>query len=85
MAGSQIFKAKDAPYYIPGVIGCAICFGLEFAVLVCWRIVLVLRNRRLDKAIANDGLTEEERTLRAKKMGEEDKTDFENPYFRYTL
>ncbi|THW05169.1 MFS general substrate transporter [Aureobasidium pullulans] len=35
MAGSQIFKAKDAPYYIPGVIGCAICFGLEFAVLVC--------------------------------------------------
>jgi ACS family allantoate permease-like MFS transporter len=85
MAGSQIFKAKDAPYYVPGVVGCAICFGLEFAVLVCWRIVLVLRNRRLDKVIATDGLTEEERALRAKKMGEEDKTDFENPYFRYTL
>jgi ACS family allantoate permease-like MFS transporter len=85
MAGSQIFKAKDAPYYVPGVVGCAICFGLEFAVLCCWRIVLVLRNRRLDKIIATDGLTEEERALRAKKMGEEDKTDFENPYFRYTL
>ncbi|KAG9663072.1 major facilitator superfamily transporter, partial [Aureobasidium melanogenum] len=85
MAGSQIFKAKDAPYYIPGVVGCAVCFGLEFAVLVAWRVVLVLRNRRLDRAIANDGLSEEERALRAKKMGEEDKTDFENPYFRYTL
>ncbi|KAI5254828.1 MFS general substrate transporter [Aureobasidium subglaciale] len=85
MTGSQIFKAKDAPFYVPGVVGCAVCFGLEFAVLVCWRIVLVLRNRRLDKTIALDGLSEEERTLRAKKMGEEDKTDFENPYFRYTL
>jgi ACS family allantoate permease-like MFS transporter len=47
--------------------------------------VLVLRNRRLDKVIATDGLTEEARALMAKKMGEEDKTDFENPYFRYTL
>ncbi|KAH0282550.1 MFS general substrate transporter, partial [Aureobasidium sp. EXF-3399] len=85
MAGSQIFKAKDAPYYVPDVVGCAICFGLEFAVLVAWRIILVLRNRGLDKIIANDGLMEEERALRAKKMGEEDKTDFKNPYFRYTL
>lgn len=80
MVGSQVFKAKDAPRYIPGTIACAVCFGLEFCLLLIWRVVLVLRNRRRDKVMLGDGLTEEERTRRAKEMGEGDVTDFENPY-----
>jgi hypothetical protein len=28
-AGSQFFRGKDAPRYIPAIIACAICLGLE--------------------------------------------------------
>ncbi|KAK0197691.1 major facilitator superfamily domain-containing protein [Armillaria mellea] len=83
--GSQIFKTKDAPTYMPGVIGCSICFGLEFLVIIAWRTTLVLQNRRRDKAILTDGLTQEEREMQGKINGESDMTDFENPHFRYTL
>ncbi|PBK61770.1 MFS general substrate transporter [Armillaria solidipes] len=85
MCGSQIFKTKDAPAYTPGVIGCSICFGLEFLVIVAWRTTLVLRNRRRDKAMLTDGLTQEEREMQGKINGELDMTDFQNPHFRYTL
>ncbi|KAK0435947.1 major facilitator superfamily transporter [Desarmillaria tabescens] len=85
MCGSQIFKTKDAPTYTPGVMGCSICFGLEFLVIVAWRTTLVLRNRCRDKAMLTDGLTEEEREMQGKINGESDMTDFENPHFRYTL
>ncbi|TEA13684.1 putative transporter [Colletotrichum sidae] len=85
MVGSQIFKEKDAPKYTPGTIGCAVCFGLEFALILTWRWVLVQRNKKRDVTMANDGLTEDERAKRGKELGEADYTDFENPYFRYTL
>lgn len=39
-----------------------------------------MRNRRRDKAMQNDGLTAEERSHRARQLGEQDMTDFENPY-----
>ncbi|KAI0109342.1 MFS general substrate transporter [Hypoxylon sp. NC0597] len=85
MVGSQIFTAKDAPRYIHGTIGCAVCFGIEFFLLILWRVVLVMRNRRRDKQLREQGLTEEERVERGKQLGEQDYTDFENPYFRYTM
>jgi len=68
------------PRYIPGTIGCAISYGLEFLIIVTWRIVLVLRNRRRDKLLREQGLTEEIRIAKAKMLGEQDYTDFENPY-----
>ncbi|KAK0434507.1 major facilitator superfamily domain-containing protein [Armillaria borealis] len=85
MCGTQIFRTKDAPTYTPGVIGCSVCFGLDFLVIVAWRTTLVLRNRRRDKAMLTDGLTQEEREMQGKINGEADMTDFENPHFRYTL
>lgn len=85
MVGSQIFKSEDAPTYIPGVVGCVVCFGLEIIIIATWRTILVLRNRRRDRAQAKDGLTDEERIRQGKINGEKDLTDFENPYFRYTL
>ena len=45
-----------------------------------WRSILVLRNRRRDRAQATDGLTNEERERLGKINGEKDLTDFENPY-----
>lgn len=85
MVGSQIFRTADAPRYIPGTIGCCVSFGIEFLLLLTWRFVLVRRNKRRDALMQSDGLTEEERVKRGKEFGEQDYTDFENPYFRYTL
>ncbi|KAI1203407.1 MFS general substrate transporter [Nemania serpens] len=85
IVGSQIFNYRDAPRYIPGTTGCAVSFGLEFLVIVMWRLTLVLRNRRREKLLREQGLTEEERVAKAKLLGEQDCTDFENIYFRYTM
>ncbi|KAI0470719.1 MFS general substrate transporter [Xylariaceae sp. FL0804] len=86
MVGSQIFNSKDAPRYIPGTVGCATCFGLQFLLLATWRATLVLRNRRRDRhQVRDEGLTEEQRVERGKVLGDQDYTDFENPYFRYTM
>ncbi|KAI0549862.1 MFS general substrate transporter [Xylaria curta] len=85
IVGSQIFNYKDAPRYIPGTTGCAVAFGLEFLVILTWRVTLVLRNRRRDKLLREQGFTEEDRVAKAKLLGEQDYTDFENVYFRYTM
>ncbi|KZT28235.1 MFS general substrate transporter [Neolentinus lepideus HHB14362 ss-1] len=85
MVGSQIFRAKDAPKYTNGTIACAVCFGLEFLLLCSWRTIYILRNRCRDRVMANDGLTAEQRVRLGKELGEKDATDFENPYFRYTM
>lgn len=83
MCGSQIFKSADAPRYIPGTTGCAICFALEFIVIVLWRSVYVFRNRRTYKRLAEDGVSDEERINRGQALGQQDVTDFQNPYVSY--
>lgn len=35
--GAQLFQAKDAPRYIPGLTACGILFGVEFALMFIWR------------------------------------------------
>ncbi|KAL1868555.1 hypothetical protein VTK73DRAFT_3611 [Phialemonium thermophilum] len=85
MTGSQIFKAQNAPRYIPGTVGCAVCLGLEFLLIVTWRFVLWRRNLLRDKEMQALGISEEERTRRGQELGEQDCTDFENRYFRYSL
>ncbi len=55
-------------------------FGLEFVVIALWRLTLVLRNRRRDKLLREQGFTEEDRIGKAKLLGEQDYTDFENVY-----
>ncbi|KAI0030684.1 major facilitator superfamily domain-containing protein [Vararia minispora EC-137] len=80
MVGSQIFRSQDAPKYIPGITGACVCFGLEFLVICAWRATYIIRNRRRDREVANDGLTPEEREHLGKLNGEKDMTDFENRY-----
>ena len=48
--------------------------------IAAWRTVLVLRNRRRDKMLSEEGITEEERIARGKELGQMDYTDIENPY-----
>lgn len=80
MVGSQIFKSTDAPRYVPGTIGCAICFGLEFCLILLWRLVYVFRNKRREKQLREQGISEEDRVRLGKEFGEKDSTDFQNPY-----
>ena len=85
MAGSQIFKTKDAPQYIPGTIGCAICLGTEFVLICSWRGYYMWQNKRRDLAAAESGISKEEQERLGREMGEQNITDLENPYFRYTM
>ncbi|KAH7027324.1 major facilitator superfamily transporter [Microdochium trichocladiopsis] len=85
MAGSQIYMEKDAPRYIPGTVGCVVAHAIQIVLVIAWRLVLVRRNRTRRQKMQLDGISEEERVRRAKQFGEQDYTDFENPYFLYTL
>ncbi|KAI6091800.1 MFS general substrate transporter [Hypoxylon rubiginosum] len=85
MTGSQIFEAKDAPRYIPATIACAGCLGLQIFVILTWRTVLAMRNKRGDERMRELGLSEEDRVRLGKELGEKDCTDLENPFFRYTM
>ena len=42
-------------------------------------------NRRRDRVAAESGLTKEEQEEKAREYGENDATDLQNPYFRYTM
>ncbi|KAF9063529.1 MFS general substrate transporter [Rhodocollybia butyracea] len=81
--GSQFFLAKDAPRYIPALIACSICLGLEFVFILVWRIWLSYQNHSRDKAAEAAGLTPEQIKVLGAENGERDMTDRQNPHFRY--
>jgi hypothetical protein len=85
MCGSQIFNEEDAPRYIPGTVGACACLGLEFILICCWRFYYVWQNRRRDKKALESGVSREEQEKLGREMGEQNKTDLENPHFRYTM
>lgn len=85
MAGAQVFKTKDAPRYVSGTIACCICFMLEAIIILLWRLWYMRENRRRDRIVAESGLTKEEQMQKGEELGEQDVTDLQNPYFRYTM
>ncbi|EFX02432.1 vitamin h [Grosmannia clavigera kw1407] len=73
-------------YCVGNMVGSQIFKSSDaFLLIVTWRIVLVMRNRRRDKNILELGISAEERIERGKVLGEQDITDFKSPFFRYTL
>lgn len=72
--GSQIFQAKDAPHYIPGLLGCCICFGLEAIVIISWRLWYVYQNRKRDREALAMGWTEEDIARLGQELGAADVT-----------
>jgi ACS family allantoate permease-like MFS transporter len=85
MTGSQIFKTKDAPRYVPGTIGCVICLGAEFALVVSWRCYYMWMNKKRERMANESGVPKEEQERMGREMGERDVTDLQNPWFRYTM
>ncbi|KAL1872502.1 hypothetical protein Plec18167_006620 [Paecilomyces lecythidis] len=79
MAGAQVFKTKDAPRYVSGTIACSAI------VILLWRFWYMWENRRRDGLIAESGLTKDEQEQKGKELGEQDITDLQNPYFRYSM
>ncbi|RDW83238.1 MFS general substrate transporter-26 [Coleophoma crateriformis] len=85
IVGSQIFRTVDAPAYIPGTIGCAICLGAQFVIILAWRFYYVWQNKRRNRAAEATGITKEEQERLGRELGEQNVTDLQNPHFRYTL
>ncbi|KAL1384748.1 major facilitator superfamily domain-containing protein [Phyllosticta capitalensis] len=85
MTGSQIFKEADAPRYVPGTIGCATCFALQFVLVVLWRLYYVWQNRRRDAAAEASGLSREQQEREGRELGERNWTDLQNRHFRYAM
>lgn len=70
---------------VPGTIGAAVSFGLQFVLIVAWRLYYVWQNRRRDKKAAESGISREEQERLGRELGEVDTTDLQNPHFRYSL
>lgn len=85
MVGAQVFKTKDAPRYIGGTIACSACFGLEVFVIICWRLWYMYENKRRDRLAAESSMSKEEQEQHGRELGEQDVTDRQNPYFRYSM
>lgn len=85
MAGAQVFQTNDAPRYVKGTIACSVCFGIQSLLILLWRFWYMRENRRRDRLAAESGLSKEEQEEKARELGENDATDLQNPYFRYTM
>lgn len=85
MAGAQVFRTEDAPRYVSGTVACSICFALETLLIILWRFYYMWENRRRDRIVAESGISKEEQVRLAKEMGDNNRTDRENIYFRYTM
>jgi ACS family allantoate permease-like MFS transporter len=72
-------------FTVPGTIGAAISFGIQFVLIVCWRLYYVWQNKRRDKKAAESGISKEEQERLGRELGEVDTTDLQNPHFRYSL
>lgn len=84
IVGTQMFLASDAPRYLHGLTGCAVCMGFNFFNLISWWWYYKRANKRRELKFVESGLSDEERAYATRMAGEMDQTDMENPHFRYT-
>lgn len=70
--------------YLPlaGTAVLAACIGVQFCVIFGWRTYYVWRNKQQTRFVAEQQLSQSEVEAKAKELGNMDKTDRENPYFR---
>ncbi|KAH8650025.1 major facilitator superfamily domain-containing protein [Xylariales sp. PMI_506] len=83
--GAQVFRSKDAPRYIPAIVVCSIMYGVEFVLVVSWRLYYVWQNKRRDRMETEMGLSKEQAEHQGRIYAESDMTDIENIHFRYSM
>ncbi|KAL1709121.1 major facilitator superfamily domain-containing protein [Schizophyllum commune] len=76
--GAQIFRAEDAPRYVPAIISCGVLYCVQFVLMFLWRYYYVWENRRRDRAAEAAGISPEERERLGMINAENDMTDVEN-------
>lgn len=81
--GPQTFRSNEAPEYKTGKNMVAIMYGAAAFILICIRVVNVLENKRRDRKQAEDGTADVTDEVERNKFL--DKTDFEQPHFRYIV
>lgn len=80
--GTQTFQATQAPGYIGGKISIVVTLGLLCFVIMVLRLLNDRLNKKKEAQLAAMGA--EEREELREKMAFADRSDLDNPFFRYT-
>jgi len=83
IVGSQIMRPSDAPKYLKGISGCAVCFAVACVDLALWWWYYVRTNKRRDREFEESGMSDEVREHEMRLAGKMDLTDLQNRHFRY--
>ncbi|KAL2430490.1 putative transporter [Exophiala dermatitidis] len=81
LIGPHIFFPKEAPIYESAITGLLVCFGLSISFNLVLRFYMSRENKKRDAALTRGEIQEVDGELE----GFHDKTDRENPAFRYVL
>jgi predicted MFS family arabinose efflux permease len=84
IVGSQIMRPSDAPKYLKGLTGCAICLILNVTNLAFWLWYYRRTNKRRDREFAETGMNAEVKEHEMRLAGKTDLTDIQNTHFRYS-
>lgn len=80
--GTQTFQASQAPGYIGGKISIVVTLSLLCFVVLLLRTTNARLNKKNEQTLA--GMSEEERKDLREKMAFADRSDLDNPFFKYT-
>ncbi|KAG7096489.1 hypothetical protein E1B28_003919 [Marasmius oreades] len=78
IVGPFLFLDRESPTYFTGVVGCLVSRALEIVIILILRVVLVVSNKRRDKAVAEGRVTYD-----VDSSGLDDVSDWKNLAFRY--
>lgn len=81
IAGPHTFITSQAPHYRGAKVTLVVCFAAGIVILASLYILNFRENRRRDRNAVNESSLQNE----VENIEFADLTDFENPYFRYTL
>lgn len=79
MIGPQLFLAKESPRYQTGFLSILICYAIGICACVVLRVYLIWVNKSRDRLHGDINDLDEGRSAN----GTGDKTDKEQPTFRY--
>ncbi|KAI1085407.1 major facilitator superfamily domain-containing protein [Whalleya microplaca] len=85
IAGPFFFRAGDAPGYVLAIASILVFFCVALFCAVALRLCMQFENRRRDRAFGALASMPEELRVDGMRLGMHDKTDLENPDFRYVL
>ncbi|KAF9738893.1 hypothetical protein PMIN06_010363 [Paraphaeosphaeria minitans] len=83
IAGPFFFRSQDAPRYVLAITTILVCFCLALFCALALRFYMIWENRRRDRVFGVLETVDDQ--VDGMRLGMHDKTDLENPDFRYVL